>query len=244
MAGKNNRCTIFYMKSTKSFLPCKLLIIIAHPDDEGYLFSGTTWMNHQAGGTSTIVCATLGEKGSSHLKKPMSPVKLKALRKKELLTATKFAKVNTLHILKLPDGGVLPKWKMFLRQTAKVVKSVKPDVILSFGPDGITGHRDHQACFLVAQQVGKKYRLPVYVASTSPTFAPKLQNWLISRRAHGSYDTCIPLQPATAAVPLPSGLKRKILSHYPSQVDLKKPYGSAPVSAVKKLFAAEYFSII
>jgi len=55
------------------FLGSKILVFTAHPDDESYLAAGTIYENTRRGGKTFLVCATGGELGSAHLKKPISP---------------------------------------------------------------------------------------------------------------------------------------------------------------------------
>ncbi len=229
---------------THPLLGKHLFVIVAHPDDEGYLVSGTSYLNHRAGGRTTIICATLGEKGSSHLAEPVSPAKLKAIRKQELLAATKHARVTKLHILGFPDGGVRRHQRQFRATCEQLIRKERPDVIISFGPDGMTGHRDHIACWDAADKLAKKFDLVLYAFTPPPQFRTKMLGWLISRRANPFYDHVVLYRRATVRVSLPKKFKYKILKFYPSQTDPQQPYGTAPSSAIKRLFSAEYFARI
>ncbi len=232
------------MSKVHPLLGKRILAIFAHPDDEAYLVSGTANSNQKAGGKTSIICATLGEKGSSHLQKKISPAKLKALRKMELLAATKHANATKLYILNFPDGQVHQYQKKFMVQCDQVLKKELSEVIISFGPDGYTGHRDHIACWKVASALAKKYRMPLYIATVPPKLINHMHKWLMPKRVNPHYDDICDYCRPTVKIPTSPGFKRRVLSHYPSQVDLKNPYGDAPASAVKELFAAEYFARI
>ena len=105
-----------------NFLGKKLLFVVAHPDDESFTASGTIWENHLAGGKNFILCATLGEQGKSHLKKPVSQSKLKQIRKQEITQTAKFLKVDRLMFLALPDTKVGQHQS---RLAAKIIKTAK-----------------------------------------------------------------------------------------------------------------------
>jgi len=50
----------------------RLLVVTAHPDDESFLASGTMLANANAGGNNFVFCATLGERGKSHLEQAVT----------------------------------------------------------------------------------------------------------------------------------------------------------------------------
>ncbi len=218
----------------------KIFVIVAHPDDEGYLVSGTSYLNAKAGGTTTIICATLGEKGTSHLSKPVSPARLKAIRKQELLNATRHAKVDKLHILNFPDGRVKQHQVAFTKQCGTLAKEERPEIVISFGPDGWTGHRDHIATFVAARAVAKKFSLPHYVTTPAPHHHEVTVKQSIRGRVNPHYDDIIPYQMATVAIRIPRVFKDKVLSFYPSQITSRR---HAKKSRRKK-FTFEYFALM
>src|ERR1041384_721777 len=132
----------------------KILFVTAHPDDESYAAAGTILKNHEAGGTSYIACATFGEKGKSHIKRKATSRQMKLLRKKELLAASKYLKVAALLTPGLPDAGLREKSKQdaFFRKLLPFAEKYRPDYMISFGADGISGHMDHIAAGKVAKR--------------------------------------------------------------------------------------------
>src|SRR5262245_7974418 len=92
--------------SMNPILGKKILFVTAHPDDERYGAAGTILRNHEAGGITYVACATFGERGRSHLKRKATHRQLKALRKKELVAASKYLKVSELLMPGLPDTGL------------------------------------------------------------------------------------------------------------------------------------------
>ena len=131
-----------------------VLAVFAHPDDErviGPLLSKLA----REGRETHLVIATDGSKGVrdyAHI--PAGP-ELAAARTKEATCAATRLGVRKLHLLGLPDGGlasfeVLGKLRTSL---AAIIDSVKPAVIITFGPEGGTGHPDHRLVGNVTSQI-------------------------------------------------------------------------------------------
>ena len=85
---------------------------------------------------------------------PAGP-ELAAARTKEATCAANRLGVRQLHIIGLPDGGLASFESLgSLRATlAAIVDSVKPAVIITFGPEGGTGHPDHRLVGDVTTQI-------------------------------------------------------------------------------------------
>ncbi|HEY4670566.1 MAG TPA: PIG-L family deacetylase, partial [Gemmatimonadaceae bacterium] len=102
-----------------------------------------------------LVIATNGDKGVTAFAKIPAGPQLAATRDKEAACAAKRLGVRQLHQLGLPDGGlasfeVLGKLRSGL---ARIIDSVKPAVIITFGPEGGTGHPDHRLVGDVTTQI-------------------------------------------------------------------------------------------
>jgi LmbE family N-acetylglucosaminyl deacetylase len=122
-----------------------LLGVWAHPDDEAYLCAGLMAAARDAGHRVVSVTATLGEHGTDD---PVGwpPERLGPVRAAELATALGVLGVGEHRCLGHPDGGCasVPEGAA-VDQLVEIIRDVRPDTILTFGPDGITGHPDHQA---------------------------------------------------------------------------------------------------
>lgn len=121
-----------------------MLGVWAHPDDEAYL--STTLMHRviDAGGRVVLVTATRGELGSSD--PHCDRAALAALRERELRSAMRVIGVSDVRIFGLADGDCeRADSATMTAAVADVIGQVDPDVVVTFGPDGITGHPDHQA---------------------------------------------------------------------------------------------------
>lgn len=131
-----------------------ILAVFAHPDDErviGPLLSRLA----REGRETHLVIATDGAKGIRDFAHIPAGPELAAARTKEATCAANRLGVRKLHILGLPDGGlasfdVLGKLRSGL---AAIIDSLKPAAIITFGPEGGTGHPDHRLVGDVTTQI-------------------------------------------------------------------------------------------
>lgn len=121
-----------------------LLGIWAHPDDEAFLSAGLMAATARAGNRVVVATATRGELGATRA--GHSPELLAALREQELSRSLGAVGVTEHRWLDHRDGD-LPTVRREdgVDQVAQLVDEVRPDTIVTFGPDGMTGHSDHQA---------------------------------------------------------------------------------------------------
>ena len=127
--------------------PLKLMAILAHPDDES-LGVGGTLATYAAEGIETyLVTATRGERG--WVGEPNAypgPRALGEIRERELRAAAAVLGIRHLDILDYVDGELAQADPAEV--TAKlvgIVRRARPDVVITFGPEGAYGHPDHIA---------------------------------------------------------------------------------------------------
>ncbi|HEX6418277.1 MAG TPA: PIG-L family deacetylase [Acidimicrobiales bacterium] len=125
--------------------PVRLLGVWAHPDDEAYLSAGLMARVAGAGGRVTCLTATRGEQGVPD-DDPRAPEVVGLQRELELRAALAAAGTHRLRLLGHPDGGcdAVPH-EQGVAAVARAIAEDRPDVIVTFGPDGVTGHPDHVA---------------------------------------------------------------------------------------------------
>jgi len=131
-----------------------VVAVFAHPDDErviGPLLSRLA----REGRETHLVIATDGSKGVRDFAKIPAGPELAAVRTREATCAANRLGVRQLHLLGLPDGGlasfdVLGKLRSAL---AAIVDSLEPAAIITFGPEGGTGHPDHRLVGNVVTQI-------------------------------------------------------------------------------------------
>ena len=130
--------------------PRRLLGVWAHPDDEAYLSAGLMHEVVRSGGQVTLVALTDGEAGfSADDARPADARRLQ--RRSELVAAGARVGVADIRHFGLDDGAVADADAgVVVERLVEVVDEIRPDAVVTFGPDGITGHDDHIACSALA----------------------------------------------------------------------------------------------
>ena len=123
------------------------MCVLAHPDDES-LGTGGTLASYAAEGVETfLLTATRGERGRylPGMDRPADEV-VGATREAELRAAGDALGLREVIQLGYPDGGLDGVDPAAAKDViASHVCRVKPDVVVTFGPDGAYGHPDHVA---------------------------------------------------------------------------------------------------
>jgi N-acetylglucosamine malate deacetylase 2 len=221
----------------------KILLVTAHPDDESYAAAGTLYKNHQAGGINMLICATLGEKGKAHMKRPVTDAQMKKIRRRELQAAANYLHVSPVIVLNIPDTAIV-RWQAdVFRKALSYVKKLHPEIILSYGIDGISGHVDHVTIGRVARQIAKKMKIPFVTFALPPRLTRHALPWLQARRRLGHYAATIRFTKPNIRIQVDSNVKKKALRLYKSQMDGQRAFTGFPGFAVKELLLNEYFII-
>lgn len=122
-----------------------VLTVWAHPDDEAYLAGGLLAGLTDAGHRAVCVTATRGESADPDAGAGERAA-LAAVRTRELADALGALGVAEHHWLDLPDGGCADADpEVPVGCLVRLLDEVRPDTVLTFGPDGFTGHPDHRA---------------------------------------------------------------------------------------------------
>lgn len=151
-----------------------ILGLWAHPDDEAYASAGL--MAHAVDHGRRVVCvtATRGEAGFP-IEDSRPAVERMALRERELDASLAVLGVAEHHWLGYPDGGCAAvSDDQAVAAVAEILERVRPDTILTFGPDGGTGHPDHLAACRWATLAHERLR----PAATRLLYATKTADWI------------------------------------------------------------------
>lgn len=125
--------------------PLTLLAIFAHPDDETYRCGGTLALLARSGVRVQVLTATRGEAGSCGEPPLCTPAELPAVRERELGCACAALGIEPALLLDGYDGQLAADPEHLVEQVLEVVNKLHPQVVLTFGPDGVSGHPDHVA---------------------------------------------------------------------------------------------------
>lgn len=154
-----------------------IVAVVAHPDDESLIAGGTLALAARAGVRTGVVSLTRGENGPISDTSRYSAKRLSRVREAELDRAAHELGLDWATCLSYPDGE-LP-WvdhATVAAELAALLTGPVPDVVLTFGEDGLYGHPDHVATAeIVARALGQLDR-PVerYEAAWPPDLVPEL----------------------------------------------------------------------
>jgi LmbE family N-acetylglucosaminyl deacetylase len=122
-----------------------ILGIWAHPDDEVFASGGLMADAVRRGDRVVCLHLTRGESGL-YYRQVWPARELAAVRSAELAASLARLGVSEQRFLDLPDGGLcLAAWEDIVARLHDELVDVEPDVIVTFGSDGFTGHPDHKA---------------------------------------------------------------------------------------------------
>jgi N-acetyl-1-D-myo-inositol-2-amino-2-deoxy-alpha-D-glucopyranoside deacetylase len=164
-----------------------LMAIYAHPDDEAF-GTGATISRYTSEGVKVyLVSATRGEVGEISDPALATPETLGCVREDELRCAAETMGVTQLIFLDYRDSGMVgtPENRdprAFINASAEevvprlvsIIRSLRPEVIMTFEPNGGYGHPDHIAIH--------KHTMTAFHAAADPTCYPELgAAWQVKR---------------------------------------------------------------
>ena len=125
----------------------KLLVSFAHPDDESMGMGGTLAKYTAQGVDVYCLCATRGERGWFGPEEQNPGLKaLGQIRTKELESAVSELGMTGLDFLGYLDGEVdQADPQEIIGKIVTHIRSIRPQVVVTFPPDGNYGHPDHIA---------------------------------------------------------------------------------------------------
>jgi LmbE family N-acetylglucosaminyl deacetylase len=136
------------------FLAARTLVaVFAHPDDETSV-APILARYAREGAQVYLITATDGAEGVRNTTIPRGEPLARA-RAQELRCATDALGIHPPILLGFPDAGLADNMTLF-RLTARIheeLQRLRPDAIVTWGPDGGTGHPDHRLVSSVVTQL-------------------------------------------------------------------------------------------
>jgi LmbE family N-acetylglucosaminyl deacetylase len=167
------------------------LVVIAHPDDESYLIAGTSLKLNAEGKQLVVVCATRGEQGNSQLTEPMTKRQLAKVREQELRLSCAMLKVKEVDFFNFPDGGLkLAPQADIVSAVIKKIDYYQPEVVITFGKEGITGHSDHITIGEATVKAAKKSKhrpKQIWRLSLPQSIIKDFEDMITKSRAHKTH---------------------------------------------------------
>lgn len=149
----------------------RLLVVVAHPDDETFGCGSLLLHAASEGWDTTVVCATRGEAGEPSPGTDLSDRSLGEVREGELRAAADVLGVGRVVLLDFVDSGmdgVPALGTLCAADPADVTAAVRllaadvdPDVVVTL--DGADGHRDHACMRDASMAVAAERGVPAYL---------------------------------------------------------------------------------
>ncbi|GGE11111.1 PIG-L domain-containing protein [Marinithermofilum abyssi] len=122
-----------------------LLWVFAHPDDESFACGGTIARYAANGWRTVLYCATRGDAGSPGTPPLCTPEQLGDVRADELSRAARVLGLDRVILRDYGDGRLTQYPQNELtRDIRQVIREEKPEVVITFPAEGISGHPDHR----------------------------------------------------------------------------------------------------
>jgi LmbE family N-acetylglucosaminyl deacetylase len=123
-----------------------LLAVFAHPDDEAFGTGGTLIKYAAKGCNVHLVTATRGEAGEISDAGLATAANLPEVREQELRCACEIYGIQPPRFLDYLDGQLpIVHQGQAVGKLVRIIRELQPQVLITFGPDGIYGHYDHIA---------------------------------------------------------------------------------------------------
>ena len=165
----------------------RILLLLAHPDDETFGPGGTVARYADEGAAVHLAAATRGEAGMLGDPPVTDRERVGDVRAAELGEAARILGIREVTFLGFPDGGLpeVPRGDL-LGQAVLAIRRIRPHVLIGFGPEGVSGHPDHQVMCAVALEAydaaADPDRFPMQLGKGLRPWAPaKLYQFEIAR---------------------------------------------------------------
>jgi LmbE family N-acetylglucosaminyl deacetylase len=209
-----------------------LMVILAHPDDESFPIGGTLAKYAAAGAVITLITATCGQQGIPD----QAPDAVSAIRAGELRAAAHALGITEVRMLGYTDGALADEPQDEVRRRLiALLRTHRPAAVITFGPDGISGHPDHLAISRLTTEAFQVAKLPharlYYIAPSEAT----LQGCGVvpSTELAGGPVAAIDIGPFRAT-------KVRAMQAHASQ---HPPFTGSPTEAADHLACHEYFTL-
>ncbi|MGD9526767.1 PIG-L deacetylase family protein [Pseudonocardia sp.] len=200
-----------------------ILGVWAHPDDEVYLSAGLMAAAAAAGNRVVVVTVTRGERGTDDPAR-WPPARLAAERLAESAAALALLDAGHerigRHLLGADTGRSFLDGHLALGDPAaavaeltRLVDAFAPDTVLTFGPDGMTGHPDHRAvsAWTAAALEGATWPVPRLLhAAVRPEQAAEFGAFVEPMGERGDGPVCPPSDLAVDLALSGAALDRKV----------------------------------
>ncbi|MBI1282486.1 MAG: cyclic nucleotide-binding domain-containing protein [Anaerolineaceae bacterium] len=187
----------------------RLLCVFAHPDDEVFCSGGTIAKYVSMDAEVLVISATKGDAGQIRDANIATRRTLGKVRESELFASCKQLGAQSVQCLDYGDGTLKDlDINILVEHVVKIIREFRPDMVITFGPDGAYGHPDHivigEATTIACTLSGGAQNFPQqlndgitqhapahlyhsYFPRNSVLMLSKLSEWLVNRQGHDPY---------------------------------------------------------
>ncbi|MHC4937477.1 MAG: PIG-L deacetylase family protein [Planctomycetota bacterium] len=124
----------------------RVLAVVAHPDDESFLFGGTLAVHARRGDEVSLLCLTDGQAGRTG--GLCTTRELPAVRREEMHRACAVLGIGVPIMPGLPDSALGEYGEdAGIGLVRGTIEELDAEILLTFGPEGASGHEDHKAAW-------------------------------------------------------------------------------------------------
>ena len=229
----------------------RLLGLFAHPDDESRIVGGTLAKYASEGVRIHLLVATRGEEGERGEPPLCTPEELPRVREAELRDACAVLGVHDLTILDYRDGTLDAADRAELTgHLVAAIRHIRPQVVLTFGPEGRTLHPDHiaiheaaTAAFHLAadaqaypEQNLPPFSVPKLYYSAIPEHQARSTSWRFPSISDDEVTVAIDVSPWI-------GQKKRVTNEAHRTQAHDQPFGNLPEGERWEELSREYFHL-
>lgn len=215
----------------------EMLLIFAHPDDESFALGGTIAKYAEQGANITLVAATKGEAGKAA--GICMPEELGLVREQELRRAAKVLGIAEVIFLGYRDKEVAIASPLeIVEKLVRIIRKIRPQVVITFGADGSSGHRDHRAIHHFTKAAIRLAKEPVEQEWGTPYVLPRLcyvrSGWRLSEDVRQETDYIIPIEQCAEK-------KKKAIAEHRTQLFSQQKFEAMDERLKQDYYSREYF---
>ncbi|MCO1603837.1 PIG-L deacetylase family protein [Desulfosporosinus nitroreducens] len=215
----------------------EMLLIFAHPDDESFALGGTIAKYAEQGIRITLVVATKGEAGKAA--GICKPEELGLVREQELRRAAEVLGIAEVIFLGYKDKEVpLSPPLEIVEKLVRVIRKIRPHVVITFGADGASGHRDHRAIHYFTKAAIRLAKELIEPEWGTPYILPRLcyvqSGWRLSEDVLQEIDYIISIEQWAEK-------KKKAIIEHRTQLFSQQKFEAMDERIKQNYYSREYF---
>lgn len=247
------------------------MVVVAHPGDEAFGFGGAIAQAAAEGAYVVVVCATRGRFDPRLVEKAPAPGgrnrgyqhpvvwrNLDTIREDEMRRSVALLGVRVLRMLDYSEEGLATAdFDQLVGRLVEPIRMHRPEVILTFGPEGVTGDADHVTISRAADAAFERAAQPLAyeddleedqvawrAAKLYQLVVPASQVAAVGEAGPGGYGSPDGLDTLTLELGDLAPLKLQAITRHVTQTGSKGPFHGWPAEARDAYLATEHYRLV